>query len=97
MYDLTEMKKIFSLSGHNKEIYSLDFTHDNDPKYLISGDGLGECRIWDIKKGECTQIIESAEETEIIASNFNEKNSDILIADVDNIVRLYTNEIPINY
>ena len=97
VYDLTQMKKIFSFEGHNKEIYSLDFTHDTDAKYLVSGDGLGECRIWEMKSGECKQIIESAEETEIIASNFNEKNSDILIADVDNIVRLYTNEIPINY
>jgi WD40 repeat protein len=97
VYDLTEMKKIFSLSGHNKEIYSLDFTHGDETKYLISGDGLGECRIWDVKNGECLQIIESAEETEIIASNFNEANSDILIADVDNIVKLYTNEIPVNY
>ena len=97
VYDLTQMKKIFSLEGHNKEIYSLDFTHDNDTKYLLSGDGLGECRIWDMKNGECKQIIESAEETEIIASNFNEKNSDILIADVDNNVRLFTNEIPVNY
>ena len=91
------MEKIFSLEGHNKEIYSLDFTHDNDTKYLISGDGVGECRIWDMKNGECKQIIESAGETEIIASFFNEKNSDILIADVDNFVRLFTNEIPVNY
>jgi dynein assembly factor with WDR repeat domains 1 len=26
VYDLTQMEKIFSLEGHNKEIYSLDFT-----------------------------------------------------------------------
>ena len=50
-----------------------------------------------MKNGECKQIIESAGETEIIASFFNEKNSDILIADVDNFVRLFTNEIPVNY
>ena len=97
VYDLKEMKKKFCFSGHSKEVYSLDFTHDEDAKYLISGDGTGECRLWNIKKGECKQVIESAEETEIIASCFNEKNSDILIADVDNIVRLYTNEIPVNY
>ena len=58
---------------------------------------MGECRLWNMKNGECAQVIESAEETEIIASNFNERNSDILIADVDNIVRLFTNEIPVNY
>ena len=83
--------------GHNKEIYSVDFTYGEETKYLVSGDGLGECRLWDVNTGECKQIIESGEETEIIASCFNEKNSDILIADVDNIVRLYTNEIPVNY
>ena len=97
VYDLAEMKKIFSLTGHNKEIYSVDFTYGEETKYLVSGDGLGECRLWDVNTGECKQIIESGEETEIIASCFNEKNSDILIADVDNIVRLYTNEIPVNY
>ena len=97
VYDLEKMEKIFCLSGHNKEIYSLDFTKGNDTKYLISGDGLGDCRLWNIKSGECVQIIESGEETEIIASSFNERNSDILIADVDNIVRLFTNEIPVNY
>ena len=97
VYDLEKMEKIFCLSGHNKEIYSLDFTKGNDTKYLISGDGLGDCRLWNIKNGECVQIIESGEETEIIASSFNERNSDILIADVDNIVRLFTNEIPVNY
>jgi WD40 repeat protein len=91
------MKKIFSFSGHNKEIYSLDFTHGDEVKYLISGDGNGECRLWDVNSGECIQIIESGEETEIIASNFNRNNTDILIADTDNIVRLYTNEIPVNY
>ena len=97
VYDLEKMEKKFCLSGHNKEIYSLDFTKGNETKYLISGDGLGVCRLWNVKNGECTQIIESAEETEIIYSNFNERNSDILIADVDNIVRLFTNEIPVNY
>ena len=97
VYDLEKMEKVFCLSGHNKEIYSLDFTKGNDTKYLISGDGLGDCRLWNIKNGECVQIIESGEETEIIASSFNERNSDILIADVDNIVRLFTNEIPVNY
>ena len=97
VYDLEEMKLLFRLEGHNKEIYSLDFTKGIEAKYLISGDGLGYCRLWDMNNGQCKQVIESPEETEIIASNFNENNTDILIADVDNFVRLYTNEIPVNY
>jgi WD40 repeat protein len=95
--ELNKLKENQKCLIHNKEIYSLDFTKGNDTKYLISGDGLGDCRLWNIKNGECVQIIESGEETEIIASSFNERNSDILIADVDNIVRLFTNEIPVNY
>ena len=97
MYDVQQMEKIRSLFGHEKELYSLHFNYGNEVKTILSGDGSGQCRLWDLNSGECTQIIDSAEETEIISCIFNEKNSDILIADVDNIVKLYTKEIPINY
>ena len=97
MYDIEKMEKIKSFEGHEKEVYSLHFNYGNEVKKILSGDGLGQCRLWDINNGECTQIIDSSEETEIISCIFNEKNSDILIADVDNIVKLYTNEIPVNY
>lgn len=97
LYDLEKMERINSFQGHEKEIYSLHFNYGNDIKKIISGDGLGQCRLWNINNGECSQIIDSSQETEIISCIFNEKNSDILVADVDNIVKLYTNEIPVNY
>lgn len=97
LYDVKKMELIKSFEGHEKEIYSLHFNHGKEVKRIISGDGKGQCRIWDISNGECLQILESAEDTEIISCIFNENNSDILIADVDNIVKLYTNEIPVNY
>ena len=97
LYDIEKMERIKSLEGHEKEINSLHFNYGNEITKILSGDSFGQCRLWDIKNGKCTQIIESTEETEIISCIFNEKNSDILTADVDNIVKLYTNEIPVNY
>ena len=97
LYDLEKMEKIKTLEGHEKEIYSLNFNYGKETKKILSGDGLGQCRLWNLKDGECTQVIDSSEETEIISCIFNESNSDILVCDVDNIVKLYTNEIPVNY
>ncbi len=97
LYDLEKMEKIKTLEGHEKEIYSLHFNYGKETKKILSGDGLGQCRLWNLKDGECTQVIDSSEETEIISCIFNESNSDILVCDVDNIVKLYTNEIPVNY
>lgn len=97
LYDIEKMEKINSFNGHDKEIYSLHFNYGNEITKILSGDGTGQCRLWNINTGECTQIIDSSEETEIISCIFNERNSDILICDVDNIVKLYTNEIPVNY
>ena len=96
LYDLEKLEIYKILEGHNKEIYSLHFNYGNDAKKILSGDGLGQCRLWNIDNGECTQTIDSNEETEIICCIFNENNSDILTADVDNFVKLYTNEILIN-
>ena len=97
LYDIEKMERIRSLEGREKEINSLHFNYGNEIKKILSGDSFGQCRLWNINNGECTQIIESSEETEIISCIFNEKNTDILTADVDNIVKLYTNEIPVNY
>ena len=91
------MEIIHSLEGHEKDINSLHFNYGKETKKILSGDSLGQCRLWNVNNGECTQIIDSSEETEIISCIFNENNSDILTADVDNIVKLYTNEIPVNY
>jgi dynein assembly factor with WDR repeat domains 1 len=100
LYDVEKMQMINSLKGHEKEIYSVHFNYFNngkEVKRVLSGDGKGQCRLWDVNSGECLQLFESSEDTEIISCIFNESNSDILIADVDNIVKLYTNEIPVNY
>jgi dynein assembly factor with WDR repeat domains 1 len=97
LYDLEKMENLQTLEGHAKEIYSLHFNYGNEPKKILSGDGVGQCRLWDIVTGECRQIIDSSEETEIISCIFNEENSDILTADVDNCVKLYTNQILVNY
>ena len=97
LYDVEKMKLINSLEGHEKELYSVHFNYGKETKKILSGDGKGQCRLWDINSGELLQIFESSEDTEIISCIFNESNSDILIADVDNIVKLYTNEIPVNF
>jgi WD40 repeat protein len=97
LYDIEKMEIIHSLEGHEKDINSLHFNYGKETKKILSGDSLGQCRLWNVNNGECTQIIDSSEETEIISCIFNENNSDILTADVDNIVKLYTNEIPVNY
>ena len=97
VYNIEKMEKIYSLFGHENEIYSLHFNYGNEIKNILSGDGKGQCRLWNINTGDCIQVIDSNEETEIISCIFNENNTDILIADVDNIVRLFTKEIPINY
>ena len=97
LYDIEKMERIKSFEGHEKEINSLHFNYGNEITKILSGDSFGQCRLWNINNGECTQIIESSEETEIISCIFNENNTDILTADVDNIVKLFTNEIPVNY
>jgi WD40 repeat protein len=51
IWDIAKKRIKHLLTGHNQEIYSLDFSRDG--QFLVSGSGDKSARIWDINSGHC--------------------------------------------
>jgi glucose repression regulatory protein TUP1 len=51
IWDISKKRIKHLLTGHNQEIYSLDFSRDG--QFLVSGSGDKSARIWDINSGHC--------------------------------------------
>ena len=73
-----------------KEIYSLCFDLKSD--YILSGSADDNCILFNVQNGKCEEILEG-NEGEIISAIFNYNSNDILISNVDNFIKLYTNII----
>lgn len=51
VWDITHKRILHTFTGHELDIYSLDFSQDG--RFIVSGSGDKKAKIWDIEKGRC--------------------------------------------
>lgn len=53
LWDIAGRRLRYSLSGHSKDIYSVDYSADG--QYVVSGSGDKRAKLWDVNTGTCVR------------------------------------------
>lgn len=55
LWDIASETIKYRFSGHEQDIYSVDWSKDG--RFIYSGSGDKTIRVWDIENGECASIL----------------------------------------
>lgn len=92
VYDIDKLTISKELKGHNREVFKVCF--NSDGKFLISGSGDGNCKLWKVETGENVEDLEGTG-GEMFNCAFSKDDTSIITGSLDNICKIWTNTIKI--
>lgn len=81
-----EFKQVYTLKGHDKDIWSLSFRPDG--KELLSGSADSTVKIWDIEKGELKKTLTNHKNS-VYGLSYNAKGDKFATASYDGVARIW--------
>ena len=85
MWDITSRQILHQFSGHDQDIYSLDFASDGI--HIASGSGDRTIRIWDIQQGQCVLSLQIDDGVTTVA--ISPDNRYVAAGSLDKSVRIW--------